>query len=320
MKKSIFYLFLGTLTLVCSPLLLPAQSTGQTVNAVLGDESFLYRFGFLPDEETPEQVRIQTHLAYVEEFLRQKTVESLSIQQKINRARILDLLHAYREAGNFPSNRDYPDERRPCFIDADGNICAVGYLLANTWGMDAAEDINSRNQYAYIAEMKEPALLQWAEEHGLSLEECAMIQPAYGPPPPAQTVYAELEPAYGISSGILGGANFAGNLVLLSGKASSKPWAYAGMIGGGGQLILGLANIRKSQNTAGVNGYDSYTRYRAQNNLSYLNIAMGTATLLHSGYRLIRMKQGKSDLPLNVYGYPNEANSMTLGIYFAHRF
>ncbi len=320
MKKSIVYLFFGMLTLVCSSLLLPAQSTSQTVNAVLGDESFLYRFGFLPDEETPEQVRIQTHLAYVEAMLRQQPVESLSVQQQKNRARILDLLHAYREAGNFPSNRDYPGERRPCFMDAEGNICAVGYLLASTWGIDAAEDINSRNQYAYIAEMKEPALLHWAEEHGLSLEECAMIQPAYGPPPPAQTVYAELEPAYGISSGILGGANLAGNLVLLSGKTSSKPWAYAGMIGGGGQLILGLANIRKSQYTAGVNGYDSYTRYRAQNNLSYLNIAMGTATLLHSGYRLIRMKQGKSDLPLNVYGYPNEANSMTLGIYFAHRF
>ena len=269
----------------------------------------------------PEQVRIQTHLAYVEELLRNKPAASLSAQQQLNRARILDLLHAYREAGDFPANRDYPEERRPCFIDVDGNICAVGYLLAKTWGIDAAEDINSRNQYAYITDMEEPALLKWAEEFGLSLEECAMIQPSYGPPPTPQTSYAELEPAYGISSGILGGANLAGNLILLSGKTtSSKPWAYAGMIGGGGQLILGLANIRKSQYTAGINGYDSYTRYRAQNNLSYLNIAMGTATLLHSGYRLIRMKQGKSDLPLNVYGYPNEANSMTLGIYFAHRF
>ncbi len=323
MKKAIFNLHCIVLAilLACSPLMLPAQMPNQTVNAVLGDESFVYRFGFLPDEQTPEQLRIQTHLAYVEDILRSQPVGNLSPQQQLKRAQLINLLQEYREAGKFPVNRDYPQERRPCFIDADGNICAVGYLLAKTWGHDAAEDINSRNQYAFIYSMQEPMLLLWAEEYGLTLEECAMIQPAYGPPPPPQTSYADLKPAYGISSGALGGINLASNLVLLSCKGSaSAPWAYAGMIGGGGQLVLGLANIRKANYSAGVNGYDTYTRYRAQNNLSYLNIAMGTATLLHSGFRLIRLQQGKSDLPLNVYGYPNEANSITMGIYFAHRF
>lgn len=298
-----------------------AQSPLQKVNAVLGDESFLTVFGEQPDETVNEVFRIQLHLAYVEEQLRSKNVSELNPTQQQNRARLLDLLHAYWTAGVFPHNTQYPLERRPCFIDQEGRLCAVGFLLAMTEGIDAANDINSRNQYAYVMDMNEPALLQWAEEYGLTVEECAMIQPTYGPPPPTQTSYAELKTGYAVPSAIISGGNLALSIAQLSRHANHRSWAYAGLVSGGGQLIWGLANIRKSQFTAGINGTSSYTRYRAQNNLSYLNIALGTATMVTSSLQLaMRKKKGSDGLPVSVYGYPNESNSLTLGVYYSYRF
>ena len=139
-----------------------------------------------------------------------------------------------------------------------------------------------------------------------------MIQPTYGPPPPTQTSYAELKTGYAVPSAILSGGNLALSIAQLSRQGSHRGWAYTGLVSGGGQLIWGLANIRKAQFTAGVNGSSSYTRYRAQNNLSYLNIALGTATMVTSGLQLaMRKKMEKGGLPVSVYGFPNEANSMT---------
>ena len=298
-----------------------AQSPQHKVNAVVGDESFTTVFGNQPDETVNEVFRIQLHLAYIEEQLRAKDVRGLAIAQQQKRAQLLDLLHAYWQAGVFPQNTQYPLEPRPCFIDQEGRLCAVGFLLAMTRGIDAANDINLRNQYSYVLDMNEPALLQWADEYGLTVEECAMIQPTYGPPPPAQTSYAELKTGYAVPSAILSGGNLALSIAQLSRQGSHRGWAYAGLVSGGGQLVWGLANIRKVQFTAGINGSSSYTRYRAQNNLSYLNIALGTATMVTSGLQLaMRKKMEKGGLPVSVYGYPNEANSMTLGVYYSYRF
>lgn len=47
---------------------------GAAVNAVLGDASFIDRFQKPPDEETNETVRLETHLAYVERLLQNKSV------------------------------------------------------------------------------------------------------------------------------------------------------------------------------------------------------------------------------------------------------
>lgn len=151
-----------------------------TINAVLGDVSFVKKFGKAPNEAINERLRIQTHLAYVEALLRKADVANLSPQLRERRAALLDKLHDYRLAGEFPTNLDFPQERRPCFIDAVGNICAVGYLIEQTAGRALAEHITAAHQYDFLADMKMPELTAWVEASGLTARECAMIQPTYG--------------------------------------------------------------------------------------------------------------------------------------------
>lgn len=289
------------------------------VNAIIGDESFDVMYQGSAAEEAEEVFRIQTHLAYVEAKLRSADISHLNEDQLRNRIFVIDLLHNYWQLGQFPSNNAYP-ERRPCFIDAEGNICAVGYLIAATGGRDLAESINDRFQYEYLVDMDEPILAEWAENYGLSLEECAMIQPTYGPPPQAAITYAELKPVYGISSSVLGGVNLAGNIMLLSKKTTGKGLAKFGIATGGVQLILGVANIRKGRYAGGIGGSSDYTSYRAQNNVSYLNIAMGTATIVTSTLNLLMHAKKERTAPLSFYSYPNEANSISMGLHFSHRF
>ncbi|AMR28424.1 hypothetical protein A0257_15875 [Hymenobacter psoromatis] len=70
---------------------LRAETTGlPPVNAVVGDASYLARFGEARTAATPDFVRTQAHLAYAE--------------QQLRRARLLDLPHTYWQAGGFPGN------------------------------------------------------------------------------------------------------------------------------------------------------------------------------------------------------------------------
>ncbi len=156
------------------------QHDRQAVNQVIGDLSFTSKFGHSPDASTDEDLRIRTHLAYVEERLRHSPIPPLCAAQQAQRMHILDLLHDYWVAGTFPRNHDYTDERRPCFIDLDGRICAVGYLVEQTVGRAAAEAINGQHQYEDLLAMGDPALDRWIANTGLSKLEYAMIQPGYG--------------------------------------------------------------------------------------------------------------------------------------------
>ncbi len=152
-----------------------------TINAILGDVSFVKKFGALPTSASAEALRIQTHLEYVETLLRAKDVSHLPKQLRERRAALLNKLHEYRLAGSFPTNLAFPNERRPCFIDAAGNICAVGYLIEQTAGRALAERINAAHQYDFLADMQMPELSEWVAASGLTARECAMIQPSYEP-------------------------------------------------------------------------------------------------------------------------------------------
>lgn len=176
--KTIFYFFLAVLPL--AGLAEGPNEAVQPVNAVIGDISYIWKYGKAPGIHTNEQLRIATHLEYVEKLLRSRDASGLPQELQESRAELLDHLHEYWNAGAFPVNYDFPGERRPCFIDKNGNICAVGYLVEQSAGRKMAEAINARYQYSYIADMNMPALLGWVENSGLTLEECAMIQPEYG--------------------------------------------------------------------------------------------------------------------------------------------
>ena len=170
-----FYTFI-TLVMFSQTLSL-AQS--EPVNSLLGDISFVNKFGVHPDSATDEDLRINTHLEFVENLLRQKDISDLAVPLQQKRIYLLDLLHEYRTAGIFPRNFDYKN-RRPCFIDKNGNICAVGYLIEQTAGRQAAEYINNKFKYEHVLEMNDNLVDDWISNSGLTKEECAMIQPDYG--------------------------------------------------------------------------------------------------------------------------------------------
>ena len=152
----------------------------QVINPVIGDISFVEKFGYQPDAATNEDLRIQTHLSYAENLLRQKDASSLSEGMQQKRNHMLDLLHDYWTRGKFPRNYDYKETRKPCFIDKNGTICAVGYLVEQSAGREVAEAINNKYKYGFVMEMNDALVDNWIAQSGLTKEECATIQPDYG--------------------------------------------------------------------------------------------------------------------------------------------
>jgi hypothetical protein len=131
------------------------------INAVIGDVAGGH----------DEQSRIRSHLTYVLEHLRAKP----------GRAASLDALERYIARGEFPRRTDDAfSGRRPRFIDDRGVHCAVGYLIAASGEPELARTINAKHEYDYVREIDEPALVDWAERAGFTLDELAMIQPTYG--------------------------------------------------------------------------------------------------------------------------------------------
>lgn len=155
------------------------MAASTTINAVLGDQSFIETYGFAPNTDTDDNLRIRTHLEFVEAKLRKVSTENLAPTAGRNRAELLDRLHAYWTANKFPSPSIQYEGRKPCFIDSDGTICAVGYLIEMASGRPVAEFINSKYQFEYLLEMNDPLIDNWASEHGFSLDELAQIQPTY---------------------------------------------------------------------------------------------------------------------------------------------
>lgn len=211
---TVVYSLLGSSTFQAVPIhqSLPSQEVptpNQTVNAILGDVSYLERFGTQPPPQTDEVLRIQTHLEYVEQLLRKAHTEHLSPELQQQRQENIERLRVYRLQGVFPRNFDYPHERRPCFIDSEGRLCAVGYLIAESAGLKLAQKINSRYQYAYLSEMHMPEIETWLQQSGLTKREAAMIQPTYG--------FVEPHPTTPLTKAVVAGDESAVKLILLSG-------------------------------------------------------------------------------------------------------
>ncbi|MEI9808639.1 MAG: hypothetical protein WDO16_12690 [Bacteroidota bacterium] len=316
MKKIIFYC---CLLFISVPVF--AQQKLQEINPLLHDQSYIAAFGIAPGETSSEQLRIQTHLSYTEQLLRSTSPAGLTKDQQANRSVILGVLHDYVEAGKFPTNKDYPGERRPCFIDADGAICAVGYLIEQTKGRTLAETINAKHQYDFLLDMNEPAIAIWANEYGLTLEECAMIQPTYGGQVTTVTNSADVKTGYGVSSALMGGANIAFNIANLSSRGKqSLVLSYLGFITGTGQIIMGATAVKKTTTQYWINGGQTITSYKKQNNLSYANIALGTTTLVTSVLNLVMNKKNKETRNVfNLYSYPDYSHSITMGLSFTRK-
>lgn len=131
------------------------------------------------DARLPAIVSIQKHLAEVEHHLRTYPPAGLTAGQAAARAERLEDLRAYTRRGDFPRNLDFPDRVIPYFIDARGIACAVGHLMLLSGGGSLATEIARTRNQVYIPEVRDPRLAEWARNNGLTLEECAWIQPSY---------------------------------------------------------------------------------------------------------------------------------------------
>lgn len=256
----------------------------QPVNALLGDRSYTALTGLAPTAATPEDLRIRAHLAYAEAVLRSRPSGHLPPRLRTARAHTLGLLRTYWQAGVFPRNYDHPEGRKPCFIDRDGRICAVGYLVEQTVGRSVAEHINLAHQYDAILAMNDAVVDGWIARSGLTKEEAAIIQPTYSP-----TYNAEPIPrGYAIGTALLGGSNVAlgaVNAVQLQSRPGNRAAAFAGLLTGTGQIVLGIAKYPEDEAGGFWGGVvPSQNALRA---VSMVNIGVGTATVMLSAWNLV---------------------------------
>ena len=177
-------LVLFTTLISTSALALPpghAPALRQGANHHIGDESFIAKFGRAPTAQDSERVRMTTHLQHVHDWLASRPATRPDLAEK--RAAILAALDRYIQKGTTPRNQDLP-WRTPVFIDEDGTICAVGYLIESTAGRALPEKIAKVHRYDFIEDIAKdmPEVQQWIADSGLTLEEIQTIQPAYDEP------------------------------------------------------------------------------------------------------------------------------------------
>ena len=128
-----------------------------------------------------EDARLRFQLRSVEGYLRRNESPALTVTAASARQQQLDQLRAYWQAGQFPRRRGAADRTAPCFLDHEGRVCAVGHLLITSQQRPLASRIAQTANEARIRDMAVPALAQWAAQVGLSVDELALIQPAYCP-------------------------------------------------------------------------------------------------------------------------------------------
>ena len=316
MKKQFFPFILLIIGVVCLNFRKSSVDKKQTINPVLGDISFISKFGYPPDVNTDEVLRIKTHLEYAEEFLRNKPVSGLSALLQQQRIHLLDLLHQYCLVGIFPRNYDHAGQRKPCFIDKDGRICAVGYLVKQTAGREAAEQINDNHKYEELLAMNDKSLDNWIAESGLTKEECAMIQPTYPGGPYGYGNYIPI--AYSISSFVIGATNISTSIInsrQISKGAKNKTAPILGLLFGAGQVTIGALSMPPRI------AIDRETN-KSKRALSFVNIGVGASSIILSTINLLTNKKPKVEKKTSwgVYSFPAQNNNLGLAFSFTKRF
>ena len=147
------------------------DSTARTVRSRVGRALNRLR-------RTVDDVRVREHLRRTESALRDAGHE-LPPEQRRRRERHLDRLAAYRERGEFPTNRRHAG-RTPLFVGDDGTPCAMAYLLLEDGREDLVAAVMAAEPTARIEELPDDhPVVEWVEANGLTRAEAARIQPAY---------------------------------------------------------------------------------------------------------------------------------------------
>ena len=292
-------------------------SQSSTVNAVLGDESFVAEMGRTPRATDDYDARITIHLAYVKQMLEASEPQGLTESQLEKRKQVLGYLSDYIVHGRYPKNTE-KSYATPRFIDHEGTICAVGYMVEQTWGRAAAEAINTDHEYGYVLAMNDQRVEEWVNEHGLSLTEAAMIQPLYAgfrkiDHDATKAGKAATFAAIGINSGLAVAS------VLRFARRSNKPktTAWIGLGLGATQLAAGLSARRDDGEVMFGSGQFSrsatWHTYDGTNRYARANIISGVVVSMVSFTHLILPSRQSGDSQLTMSMVPAGTGAMVMG-------
>jgi hypothetical protein len=173
-----------------------------------------------------------------------------------------------------------------------------------------AEALNQQFQYDRIYEMTAPALKAWVQQSGLTMKECAMIQPFYG-----RNTNNSIDATEGISAGLLTGGNLALtaiNLSQFSSQRKSDMAPMSGLVLGTSQMILGLTQYPANSEI----GKERLER------LSMTNIGVGFGTLMASGFNLTL---GDKVIPdentaIRLHSVPTRDQNVSVGLTLTRQF
>ncbi len=131
-------------------------------------------------QDASENARVamcRSHYEAVEHELECADIRALSAQQCAERARLIDVLRAYRERGEFGLNFEVEGARVPQFVDLEERRCAVAELLHASGLQPKIEFVRRTNNRAWICDLAgDPEFEAWLDRSGLTLEEAARIQ------------------------------------------------------------------------------------------------------------------------------------------------
>ena len=192
-------------------------------------------------------------------------------------------------------------------------------MVEQTTSRKVADDISSKHKYDELLAMNNETVDRWILTSGLTKEECAMIQPTYGPTPVYTHNSNYISPAYGIASSIFCGLNLSLNTVngVQIGKGTTiHDVPIIGLITGTGQIVLGSAMFKEK-----TNYFEPKYENQSQMVLSMVNIGLGTTTVILSAWNLITNRKPKDKLTTwNIYTFPTQANNTGMAFSLTRRF
>ena len=117
-----------------------------------------------------DQNFVAEHLKHVLSVLKTNNTSLFNNEQLSSRKHLIEVLDQYRLRGTFPVNY-YREERTPVFIDEHQTHCAVGYLMKMTGQEKLAYSIAQSDNYVWVKDIKNPKVLAWQKQSGLTIEE-----------------------------------------------------------------------------------------------------------------------------------------------------
>jgi hypothetical protein len=135
-------------------------------------------------------------------------------------------LKAYRDRGQFPLNERYADGPTPIFVDEHNTACAVGHLMRlDDWKLEVAA-IRANENLVYVTDIATGPVVRWVLTSGLTVEEAALIQPAYNffPTDPPPIPGDAIKPTVASWTGIIGDLRYSNfRLIQDAGDGASPP-------------------------------------------------------------------------------------------------